>query len=157
MAKKSSKRPSHLTLRSCLQSATPILASLVFLHALISAPLLVQCIGADGRGLIEVLGNDPCHTLRLPDTTGPAKGAATSGLATSGSGTDPCRDLLLENPGCNASHVETAAATPRAADSASPARLTCAEGRDSGPMGNRGRLQRILPPLHPRDVVILRI
>lgn len=157
MAKKSSARNLHLAPSGRIYRAVPILACLVLLHALISAPLLVQCIGADGRGLIEVLGNDPCHALRVPNTGGPAKGPAARGFATSDPGTDPCRDLLLDNPGCNSPHAETAPATARAADSAATAHRPCAATTGPGPMREPGDPPLVWPGLHPRSFLILRI
>ena len=68
----------------------------IFLHALVATPLLVECSQADGRYLLEILGNDPCHNPGLEILP---PGAAGSALICSGAA-DPCLDLLVENPCC---------------------------------------------------------
>ena len=157
MTKTPFNQTSPPALHSCANRAVPILAGLVFLHALVSAPLLVQCIGADGRGLIELLGNDPCHTLRVPSPTGSTAGPAAREFAKSDLGADPCRDLLLESPGCNSPNVESTPATVRATDSAAPAHHPCAAGTTPDPIREPGHPMLIRPGLHPRNIPILRI
>lgn len=135
----------------------PILAGLVFLHALLSAPLLVQCIGADGRGLIEILGHDPCHGPQAPITAGPGKNPATRLFTASDHFVDPCQDSMLDSPGCYSPHVETVPATPRATDSAGPVPRPCTAGAHLGLIRAPGRLPLIPPGLHSHSALILRI
>lgn len=73
-----------------------ILTSLVFVHALLTAPLLVQCIPPDGRYLVEMLGQDPCYphheVVRIPS----AQDFDSVAITNAGEETDPCADLLLD-------------------------------------------------------------
>ena len=75
-----------------------LLTGLVFLHALVATPLLVECFQTDGRYLLEILGNDPCHELGFERPAANAPG--TRATLESIRGTDPCLDLLMDNPGC---------------------------------------------------------
>jgi hypothetical protein len=61
---------------------------IVLVHALVTGPLLVQCVTPDGQWLIELLGHDPCHLH---------SGVAQTGMG-SGTAVDPCADLLISNP-----------------------------------------------------------
>jgi hypothetical protein len=66
-------------------------ACVLLLNATLAVPFLVECISVDGRGLIETLGQDPCHTIRtttVPVSAGPC-------LCTD---IDPCDDFLLDAP-----------------------------------------------------------
>jgi hypothetical protein len=73
------------------------LSGLIFLHALFTAPFLVQCIPQDGCYLIEILGHDPCHSSDAPacfiNSNGQIK-APRSGLALDDP--DPCVDLMWD-------------------------------------------------------------
>ena len=71
------------------------LLSLVLLHGLIASPLLVVCIPADGRSLIELIGQDPCH-----HPFGGADFDCAGGFSLgSDDPADPCVDLILDNFG----------------------------------------------------------
>jgi len=69
-----------------------VIASLVLVHGMFAAPLLVVCINADGRVLIEIVGHDPCHE--------PREGIHTTAAAAPHMEAwhDPCLDLLLNKP-----------------------------------------------------------
>jgi hypothetical protein len=74
-----------------------ILTSLVFLHALLTAPLLVECIPPDGQYLVEILGQDPCHPHheRIRPPSEPEFNAAA--ITAADGETDPCADLILDS------------------------------------------------------------
>jgi hypothetical protein len=74
-----------------------ILSGMVFLHALLTAPLLVQCIPVDGRYLIEILGNDPCRPQHEEDKLSSLRWLHTTTVASSDSKTDPCTDLTFDS------------------------------------------------------------
>lgn len=82
-----------------MKNVGSILISLVFLHALVAHPLLVECIQADGKYFLEIMGCDPCHGLFgvTPVNAGPDVDAAA--VAAIRNGTDPCLDLFLDGPG----------------------------------------------------------
>jgi hypothetical protein len=67
----------------------------VLVSGLTAAPLTVVCIPADGRVIIELLGQDPC---RHPDmhSSGHHRAQTASGKSDPA---DPCHDLFLDHPG----------------------------------------------------------
>jgi hypothetical protein len=78
-------------------------ACVFLLNAMLAVPFLVECISADGRGLIETLGHDPCHTIR-PSTVPVSAGPCLC------NDIDPCDDFLLDAPAA----VENFARVPAA-------------------------------------------
>ena len=75
-------------------SAAVLLLSLVLLNGLITAPLLVECMPADGSSLIELIGQDPCH-----HPFGTHDHGACPVAAGAEDSSDPCVDLILDNLG----------------------------------------------------------
>jgi len=73
------------------------LAMFVLLHAVVTNPLLVQCIQADGLSLLEILGHDPCHDANAG--IGTVQGFRSPALTGMKDQTDPCLDLLLDDSG----------------------------------------------------------
>jgi hypothetical protein len=89
------RRAAGVAFTNCLGG---ILAGLVLMHGLIAAPLLVECVGADGRSLVELAGHDPCHhPARAVRTSSNHNSGQPSGLS-SGEWQDPCLDLTLYKP-----------------------------------------------------------
>ena len=82
------------------------LTTAVLVAGLIAAPLTVVCIPADGRVMIELLGQDPCRHPGMHPAA--ARHRAPAAFGESGPA-DPCHDLILDKPGltqCGASpHV----------------------------------------------------
>ena len=70
---------------------------LIFLHGLLTAPLLVECISPDGRNLIELLGQDPCHYRHISGPPAVPQNFQNSAVSRTGDATDPCVDLFLNN------------------------------------------------------------
>ncbi len=80
-----------------MKYARSLIAALVLLHALITAPLLVECISTDGRFLLEILGHDPCHEpVAVRTLPGHAREAAE--LSKTVNKGDPCVDLMVDGP-----------------------------------------------------------
>lgn len=66
---------------------------LIFMHGFLAAPLQVECISQDGRCLIEILGQDPCHESP-PDRAVPARAGATlTGMLHQ---VDTCVDIMID-------------------------------------------------------------
>jgi hypothetical protein len=79
-----------------------LLAAIVLLHALVTGPLLVQCLTADGHALTELLGHDPCHLQ---------SGTAETGIG-SGTPVDPCADLLMSDAAVIQAGIQSPAPQP---------------------------------------------
>lgn len=80
-----------------IKHLSSFLGGIMLLHALIANPLLVDCIQADGRHVLEILGYDPCHGAPRAvqaDAASPDGRAGTAGIADQ---TDPCLDLILND------------------------------------------------------------
>ncbi len=73
---------------------------LVFLHALVVSPLLVECMAADGRILVELIGIDPCHDQSGAIRISISPHSNTSRPAGAFEPADPCEDLILDFLNC---------------------------------------------------------
>ena len=71
-----------------------VVPCLVFLHSLLVAPLLVECVTSDGQTLIEILGQDPCHNNYLNTESAPENAPGMSAGKTAHAA-DPCTDFYL--------------------------------------------------------------
>jgi hypothetical protein len=76
-----------------------ILVSLVFMHALVMHPLLVECVQTDGEFLMEIMGFDPCHGFLGAMSGNTGQDLAPSAVASINIGRDPCLDLFMDGPG----------------------------------------------------------
>ncbi|MBZ5496688.1 MAG: hypothetical protein LAP85_09815 [Acidobacteriia bacterium] len=89
---KCAPRPAVLDLPASL------LLSLVLVYGLIASPLMVECIPADGRSLVELIGRDPCHHPFGEMETSCTHDFSVA-LLGEGDPADPCVDLSLDNFG----------------------------------------------------------
>ena len=76
---------------NCLGS---FFTALILLHALITGPLLVLCMPADGRCLIEFVGHDPCHHFKVVQSN-----CDRSTKLACEEDADTCVDLMMDSPG----------------------------------------------------------
>jgi hypothetical protein len=95
------------------------LLCLALAHGLVASSLLVECIPADGRSLVELIGQDPCHQpFGAVETHSGDPHAPT--LHMENDPTDPCVDLSLDSFGISAGvmeiHPPSTSATDRLAD-----------------------------------------
>ena len=75
-----------------------LLLSLTLVHGMIASPLLVNCLPSDGRSLVELVGQDPCHhAAGLAD--GDTNDRSAKDDLAPGGPTDPCIDLILDSVG----------------------------------------------------------
>ena len=92
-----------------------LLLSLTLANGMVASSLLVECIPADGRSLVELFGQDPCHhpfgAIEIHDGD---HQAAT--LQMENDPTDPCVDLSLDSLGISAGVVELHAPSDSAPD-----------------------------------------
>jgi len=89
---KATDRPAFLP---CLRS---LLISMVLVHGLVALPLLVDCLPADGRSLVELIGQDPCrHPLGKMEAAGSHD--LPSNLLGADDPSNPCVDLSMEIAG----------------------------------------------------------
>ncbi len=105
-----------------------LLLALALAHGLIASSLLVECIPADGRSLIELIGQDPCHhPFGAVETLGGEHDTPT--LQMENDPTDPCVDLSLDSFGISAGVMEiqspSTSATDRLADASIVVGMLC--------------------------------
>jgi hypothetical protein len=70
--------------------------SAVLVFGLIASPWIIECIPEDGKVLVELMGQDPCHHPRGHAAV--ADRHLPPGLDSSDPG-DPCLDIVLDNLG----------------------------------------------------------
>jgi hypothetical protein len=70
---------------------------LVFLHSLLMAPLLVECITPDGQNLIEILGQDPCHDRYINNLSAVPNNSHGAAVSKNCDAADRCIDLFMNN------------------------------------------------------------
>jgi hypothetical protein len=75
-----------------------LLISMALVHGLVALPLLVECLPADGRSLVELIGQDPCHHPFGEMEAGRGHDLSSS-LLGEDDPSDPCLDLSMENTG----------------------------------------------------------
>jgi hypothetical protein len=71
------------------------LLSAILVYGLIASPLRVECIAEGGTTQVELIGQDPCHH---PGSHLAAPAACAPAISGDYDPTDPCLDLILENP-----------------------------------------------------------
>jgi len=90
------------------------LLSLALVHGLVSSPLLVECIRADGLLLIELIGHDPCRHPAM-ESGSEADPAAATVFRVFADYTQPCVDIIYENAAVTHTHADLQSASVRAA------------------------------------------
>ncbi len=85
----------HGSLSFVSRGVIPLFLGLALVNGLTASPLLVNCIPADGRSLVELVGQDPCHHQHQETSVnnGDREDVVPGDLA------DPCIDLTLDNVG----------------------------------------------------------
>jgi hypothetical protein len=87
----------------------------IFVHGFLTAPLLVECINQDGRCLIEILGQDPCHEARREHPNAAGGDAGSCFLTGLSHQVDTCTDLMLESAAGIKACADYSAPSPQAA------------------------------------------
>jgi hypothetical protein len=85
-----------------MKQLSSFLTGLVLIHALVTAPIQVECISPDGHYLLELLGQDPCHAAASAALAGWNHSASDTSMCASDK-EDPCVDLVLDSPGATQS------------------------------------------------------
>lgn len=89
--------------REVLDWAGAVFLSGVLLFGLIASPWIVECIPEDGKVLVELLGQDPCHQCRGHFTAANHRAADTYGQYDP---TGMCLDVVLDNLGFTQNGVD---------------------------------------------------
>ena len=134
--------------RTQLVALSRFLLSLALMHGLVSSPLLVECIRADGIVIMELLGNDPCRQAATEPASdaGPAAAATYRELADH---SQPCVDMISENAAVAHTNMGLQQASAPAAGARAGTAASLSAHYDL-------RLQRALFKL-PREPVCIRI
>jgi len=86
----------------------------VFMHGFLTAPLLVECIPQDGRGIVEIMGQDPCHEDRLNHPAPAGKGTGRPAVTDMCKEVDSCTDLMLDSPAATKACTDLSVSPPQA-------------------------------------------
>jgi hypothetical protein len=102
------RRRKQPDIAECLAS---LIISLVCIHGLVTSPLLVECVRADGHSIIELIGQDPCRLAAGGCEADEAAASSRAGLGKTLEKSEPCVDLALENLGLRQTRGELVPAT----------------------------------------------
>jgi hypothetical protein len=86
------------TNREMVRIITTLLGCLILLHAFSTAPFMVECVGADGRRFIEIVGDDPCRTSHDAMHSLEAQIGDVNSIEKLPDSHNRCSDRFLNNP-----------------------------------------------------------
>ena len=85
-----------------------LLGCFILLHAFSTAPFMVECVGADGRRFIEIVGDDPCRTSHGAMHSLEAQTGDVNSIEKLPDSHNRCSDRFLNNPDYARQSIRTA-------------------------------------------------